>query len=183
MSVYSGMSSSACGCDDTALVSPLMPVSRAIETGLSMACNVGEVEVVALEQARGRVLARPVRAQQDMPGFDNSGMDGYAICTRDMRSAKTPVLPVQGTSAAGDAVTQLAAGTGMQHKTGRCECRPATLVGYGSDGLEVISTGSRTHSAQLAPLAHADGLVLIPAEVECLKQGDLMEFLPFAASA
>jgi molybdopterin molybdotransferase len=69
----------------------------------------------------------------------------------------------------------------LHHKPGRCEYRPARITGYGSDGLEVVTTGTRTHSAQLGPLAEADGLVLIPAEVDCLEMGDLLEFLPFPA--
>jgi len=69
----------------------------------------------------------------------------------------------------------------LHHKPGRCEYRPARIAGYGSDGLEVVSTGARTHSAQLGPLAGADGFVLIPAEVDCLQQGDLAEFLPISA--
>ena len=67
------------------------------------------------------------------------------------------------------------------HKPGRCEYRPARITGYGSDGLEVVTTGTGTFSAQLGPLAESDGLVLIPAEVDRLEKGDLLEFLPFPA--
>jgi len=427
MSVYSAMVSSDCGCDDAALVAPLMTVPNALEVGLGMAGQVAETEPVPLHLARGRVLARPVRAQADMPAFDNSGMDGYALCTQDLVPGEASGLPVQAVSAAGDGVAELAPGTAMRiftgapvpkgadavvmqehtkregdtisltripepgenirrqgedmrradrvldaarlldpkaiaacagagvgqvdvwrrlrvalvltgdeltkagealqggaiwdvntpmlcsliecgwavvseirqvaddrtamiaaldelagrvdmivtsggvsvgdrdhvkpalkalgakigvsgvaikpgkpitlsvlggtmvvslpgnpvsafvtwvvfgapiaarmagltgqtgtgqprrhvradqalhHKPGRCEYRPARIAGYGSDGLEVVSTGTGTHSAQLGPLAEADGLVLIPVGVDCLNQGDLMEFLPFPA--
>ncbi len=43
---------------------------------------VGEEEV-ALEDALGRVLADDVRAAVDVPGFDRSNMDGFAVRARD----------------------------------------------------------------------------------------------------
>lgn len=58
------------------------------------------VETVALRAARGRVLAADVFAGRNLPGFDNSAMDGYAA-----RSAELPgTLPVAFTVAAGDAL-------------------------------------------------------------------------------
>ncbi len=426
MSVYDLDTSSACGCDDPELVSPLMPVQEALRIGLGLVTPANDTELVTLDQVRGRVLAQPVRARADMPGFDNSGMDGYALNTGNIGSG---TLPLSGLIAAGDGVADLAPGTAMRiftgapvprgadtvvmqeqveisgqgivlrklprpgenirrqgedlkrddvvldagrmigckeiaaaagagvgrmtvlrrirvallltgdelapagtpltggtiwdvntpmlralidcamgdvvavsqvpddraamaaaleelastvdlivtsggvsvgerdhvkpalnslgakvavsgvaikpgkpvtlsrlgravvvslpgnpvaafvtwhvfgapiaaklaglaeagltraaprrrhvradaalrHKVGRCEYRPAKIAGYGSDGLEVVSCGTATHSAQLAPLAGADGLVLIPAEVDRLDKGDLMEFLPFPA--
>jgi len=424
MSVYAPIASPACGCDDADIASPLMPVSKALEAGLKMVTPVSGVETVGIHEARGRVLARPVRAQADMPAFDNSGMDGYAVCTTGLVQGEPLQLTVRGISVAGNVPVSLASGTAMRiytgapvprgadavikqeqtkgcgdgiilsrapepgenirrqgedicssekvieagrllgpkaiaacagagvgqvsvrprirvalvptgdeltpageplgggaiwdvntpmlraliesdraivdrvcqvkdertalaamldelagqvdlivtsggvsvgdrdhvkpaleqlgaligvsgvaikpgkpvtlsrlrdtmvvslpgnpvsafvtwkvfgapitarmaglggsrharrhvhadkalrHKTGRCEYRPARIVGYGSDGLEVVSTGTSTHSARLGPLAEADGLVLIPADTECLNTGELMEFLPFEA--
>ena len=55
-------------------------------------------ERVALREARGRVLADDVMAARDLPGFDNSAMDGYAA-----RAAELPgTLEVAFTIAAGD---------------------------------------------------------------------------------
>jgi len=118
MSVYTTMVSPDCGCDDTALVAPLMTVSDALETGLAMVAKVEATETVPLHLARGRILARPVQAQADMPGFDNSGMDGYALCTKDLIPGRALVLPVQAVSAAGDAVVPLVSGTAMRIYTG-----------------------------------------------------------------
>ena len=50
-----------------------------------------------LRAARGLVLAQPVASAVDLPGFDNSAMDGYAVRAADVAgaSAETPVtLPV-----------------------------------------------------------------------------------------
>ena len=55
--------------------------------------------------ALGLVLARDVVAAVDLPGFDNSAMDGYAVRAAELvgATADTPVvLPVAGDVAAGD---------------------------------------------------------------------------------
>jgi molybdopterin molybdotransferase len=71
------------------------------------------------------------------------------------------------------------AATALSHKPGRCEYRPARITGYDGDGHQLIACADHMHSANLGPLAGADGLVLIPGDVEHLRQGDLLEFLPF----
>src|ERR1044071_1299812 len=58
------------------------------------------VETVALTEAHGRVLAEDVRADIDLPPFDRSRMDGYAVRSADV--AKAPVkLHLIGEVAAG----------------------------------------------------------------------------------
>jgi molybdopterin molybdotransferase len=55
------------------------------------------VEEVAIAAAAGRVLAQEARAAVDLPPFDSSAMDGYAV-----RASDTPGrLPIGGQSAAG----------------------------------------------------------------------------------
>ncbi|TNM41155.1 molybdopterin molybdotransferase MoeA [Nocardioides albidus] len=51
-------------------------------------------EVVAVDEARERVLAEPVTAPEPLPAFDNSGMDGYAVRAVDVATA-TPDSPVR----------------------------------------------------------------------------------------
>src|SRR5690349_7921712 len=51
-------------------------------------------ERVALTAASGRMLATPLVAPHDMPPFDQSLMDGYALRSRDTRAA-TPAQPVR----------------------------------------------------------------------------------------
>lgn len=50
-------------------------------------------ETVPTEAALGRVLAEPVRAAVDLPPWDNSAMDGYALRAADVVGA-TPERPV-----------------------------------------------------------------------------------------
>jgi molybdopterin molybdotransferase len=49
-------------------------------------------EAVALERALGRVLAADVVSRDDVPAFDNSAMDGFALRAADTADA-TPDLP------------------------------------------------------------------------------------------
>ncbi|PJW28063.1 molybdopterin molybdenumtransferase, partial [Escherichia coli] len=42
---------------------------------------------VPLAEALGRVLAADVVATVDLPGFDNSAMDGYAVRSSDVAGA------------------------------------------------------------------------------------------------
>ena len=61
-----------------------------------------EAEVVPLEEADGRVLAEAARAAVDLPPFESSAMDGFAL-----RSQDTPgELPIVARIAAGVPVTR-----------------------------------------------------------------------------
>ena len=62
-------------------------------------------EQVAVSNAHGRILAETLSSPSDLPPFDNSAMDGYAIRSDDVPNATTdkPVrLRVLGTVAAGN---------------------------------------------------------------------------------
>jgi len=74
-----------------------------------------EAEPVPLEDAAGRVTAGPATARVDLPPFDSSAMDGFAV-----RSEDTPgTLPVVARIPAGrPAERELAAGEAMGIATG-----------------------------------------------------------------
>jgi molybdopterin molybdotransferase len=75
-----------------------------------------------LDEVAGLVLAEAVNAAADVPGFDNSSMDGYAVRRDDLRgaSADAPiVLPVIADIAAGSThSTVVAPGTVARIMTG-----------------------------------------------------------------
>ncbi len=54
---------------------------------------------VSLFEAAGRITAKPINSPLDVPSFDNSAMDGYAVRLAD--SAADRVLPVAGKAFAG----------------------------------------------------------------------------------
>ncbi|MBT2771142.1 molybdopterin molybdotransferase MoeA [Halomonas sp. ISL-60] len=74
-----------CQCAD--LVTPgLLDLFEARQRLIDAATPINAVENVTLEQAAGRVLAETVVAPLDMPGVDNSAMDGYALRLADYQA-------------------------------------------------------------------------------------------------
>ena len=59
------------------------------------------VESVPLGEAQGRILAEPLIAALDLPGFDNAAVDGYAVRFADLAHDAETVLPIAGRVAAG----------------------------------------------------------------------------------
>jgi molybdopterin molybdotransferase len=76
----------------------LLPVEEARNRILSNAKPLAP-ENVPLEQALGRVLAKPLSAKRDQPPFNSSAMDGYAVRSE----GTTTEFKLIGTSAAGHA--------------------------------------------------------------------------------
>jgi molybdopterin molybdotransferase len=75
-------------------------------------------EMVATERALGRVLAQDQRSPINVPGADNSAMDGYALASRDLGCAGEFRLVVSQRIAAGQVGTPLAPGTAARIFTG-----------------------------------------------------------------
>jgi molybdopterin molybdotransferase len=75
-------------------------------------------ERVALDDACGRVLAEEVVSPVDLPPFDYSAMDGYAVRTRDFSGIGPWRLPVLGESRTGAAPAPLTAGHATRIFTG-----------------------------------------------------------------
>ncbi len=74
----------------------LLPVNDASERILKSFQPL-EKTYISLDESVGRVLAEDIRAKTDIPLFDNSSMDGFALRTADVNSAceTTPsILPV-----------------------------------------------------------------------------------------
>ena len=97
--------------------SALIPLEKALDFLLKTVKENSEVIDVALPDALGCVLAASQRAGFDVPDFDNSAMDGYAVNTRDT-VASACRLPVSQIIAAGHNGTPLQAGTAARIFTG-----------------------------------------------------------------
>jgi molybdopterin molybdotransferase len=74
---------------DEELRRPLLPYLDALEQIVSAFAPLPP-EDVPLERARGLILAEAIVSDIDVPGFDNSAMDGYAIRSAD--TARQPVV-------------------------------------------------------------------------------------------
>jgi len=86
-------------CDTTALLAyddALAQLTGSLQT-------LAAITDVPLLQARGRVLARSIDADIDVPGCAMSSMDGYAISTADLGATALTQLPLAQRIAAGDA--------------------------------------------------------------------------------
>lgn len=83
-----------------------------------------------------------------------------------------------GLSDPGPARTLAALGAPIRHKPGRCEYRPARLPGHDARGVAQVICLDGAGSHRVAQLAGADALVMIPADVEAMSRGDLVEVLP-----
>lgn len=77
----------------------LMPVEQALETMLSSVFVITDTDTVTLHQALGRIVSQPVHSTLDVPGYDNSAMDGYAVRASEAQNGAR--LTVAGVAAAG----------------------------------------------------------------------------------
>jgi molybdopterin molybdotransferase len=84
-----------------------LPFADAVQRVLALALAPAPLrgENVPLAGCAGRVLAQTVPARLDLPGFDQSAMDGYAV--RAAEIMPDAVLPVTGRTAAGAAPGRL----------------------------------------------------------------------------
>ncbi len=108
---------SECGCGSIPVSGPLKTPEEALELLLSSIKPVTEIEQVPISEALGRVLAGPVFSQTDVPPWDNSAMDGYAISTADL-TQENSTLPVSQRIPAGVAGDPLQPGTAARIFTG-----------------------------------------------------------------
>lgn len=77
----------------------MIPVSKAIKIVTKETRPLG-VEKIALEESVGRVLAEDIVSDTDLPPFDRSQMDGYAVKAADTKNSPV-TLKLVGESAAG----------------------------------------------------------------------------------
>jgi len=120
------------------------------------------VETVHLPKALGRVLAEDLFAQEDLPRFDKSAMDGYAVRSADLAGAsqfKPAVLQL----------TQAELVSGMQAK----QVWTGNPIPQGADAVVMIENTEKRGGelevwSQLAPWAN------ISKAGEDTKKGDLV---------
>jgi molybdopterin molybdotransferase len=92
----------------------LLPIEDA-RAAIASSCRALPAEPVPVEDAAGRVLAEDVRAATDVPRFDNSAMDGFAVRS----DASSGPLAVVGESRAGlPAAVALRPGEAIRISTG-----------------------------------------------------------------
>jgi len=80
---------------------PARSVDEAIAALLRAARPIEDTELLATADVLGRVLAIDVQADSDLPRFDNSAVDGYALAAADVPFALADGVPVSGRYPAG----------------------------------------------------------------------------------
>ena len=113
---------------------------------------VAGTQPVPLHEADGRILADDVIAAIDLPPFDNSAVDGYAVRLADLADAS--VLPVVGRLAAGEpAIDALPPGTARRIFTGAALPQGADTV-FMQEDVRVGAEGCVRFPAGLRPGAN-----------------------------
>ncbi|HJL17887.1 MAG TPA: molybdopterin molybdotransferase MoeA, partial [Sandaracinaceae bacterium LLY-WYZ-13_1] len=148
---------------------PIIPIADAIDQLLPRFEPL-PAERVPLDRALGRFLAAPLAVREDVPGFDNSAMDGYAVLASDVAgaSADAPIaLPVLGESRAGGPPPgALREGTAMRIFTG-------AAVPEGADAI-VIQEDTERKDQQLSVRASSAPGKHIRRRAEVLAAGDVL---------
>jgi len=97
----------------------LMSIEAALDHVAAHVPPIADIERVAITAADGRVLARALLAPIDLPAFDNSAVDGYAVAHASLAADGPTVLPIAGRIAAGHGAGHAAAaGTAVRIFTG-----------------------------------------------------------------
>ena len=141
----------------------LVPPDRAREVLDSLDVD-PDSERVALEAARGRVLAERVDATVDVPGFDRASMDGYAVRARDTFGADEadPVaLSLAGAVHAGEKPTaSVGSGAAVEVSTG-------AVMPPGADAVVKVEETTETDGgvAVRTSVAPGDDVMLAGADV------------------
>lgn len=143
---------------------PLLPFDEAKRLVLEAMPPTTRIESAAIADALGRVAAEDVRAPIDVPGFDRSAMDGYAVRAADTSKAKA------GAPARLRIVGAAHAGAPLSRSLGKGECAEIATgapVPPGADAVVMVER-TRRHGEE----AWVEGAVA-PGENVSSRGGDL----------
>jgi molybdopterin molybdotransferase len=145
----------------------VIPVEAALEIVLASAPRLASEEV-PLDEALGRVLQEDVASDVDMPPFDRSAMDGFAVRAEDVAAAPV-ILPVAGMLRAGQhPEAPLAPGQAIQIMTGAPVPSGATAV------QQVEKTRSLDGGARVEILAAVEAGVNVARRGSEVRVGDVV---------
>ncbi|WP_216831299.1 molybdopterin molybdotransferase MoeA [Alkalihalobacterium elongatum] len=66
-----------------------IPVKDAVNKIMDLVKRSGEIEYVAIEECLGRYLGQPLKADHDVPPFNRSPYDGFALRSEDTKAASS----------------------------------------------------------------------------------------------
>ena len=147
----------------------MITVDEALKIVLDNVASLG-VERASIVDASGRVLAEEIRSSRDIPGFDNSAMDGYAVRAADVEAASEsdPVrLTVLETVGAG-VIPSLRVGHGQAVRT-----MTGAPIADGADAIVPVER-TRGTETEIEILAPAEKGAFVRPRGEDLKRGELV---------
>ncbi|WP_213132146.1 molybdopterin molybdotransferase MoeA [Citrobacter sp. FP75] len=146
----------------------LMPLETALSQMLSRITPLTAVETLPLVECFGRVLATDIASPIDVPGFDNSAMDGYAVRLADLQSGQP--LAVTGKAFAGQPFHgEWPAGTCIRIMTGApvpAGCEAVVMqeqTEQTDDGIRFTAEVRSGQNIRLRGEDIANGAVVFPA--------------------
>lgn len=148
----------------------LVPRETALELLLSSVKPIDRVELVPIERAVGRVLARDLVSSVDVPPFDRAAMDGYAVRAEDTYGASEfnpKALKLVGVLRAGESTSK---------RLGRSECiRIATgcPVPPGADAI-VMAEFAEEKNGEVHIYKAVHPLENVSLKGEDIKKGDVI---------
>lgn len=105
--------------DCFAFSGPLLPVDELERIIAERIAPVAGIETVHVSKARGRTLAADVMAPIDLPPFDNSAVDGYAVRFSDLSTqTETELIVADRVQAGSAAANPVATGAAIRIFTG-----------------------------------------------------------------
>jgi molybdopterin molybdotransferase len=134
----------------------MISVPEALATILERVQPLG-TETIDLRQARGRVLARDILADQDLPGLPRSSVDGYAVIAGDPSSEREVLEEV---TAGRLAHAQVRPGTAVRIMTGGTLPEGADAVVMVEDVEETDGRAMLQHRPRQGENVHPPGMDL-----------------------
>ena len=136
----------------------VVPVSKAIAVVKSLARTAGD-EHVPLEHAWGRILADDIRADGDIPGFDRSVVDGFAVRASDTTGAGEAIPSILRSRGK----VEMGRGDKVQIRTGECVYVPTGgVLPKGADAVVMVENSEEVGDEILIkkPVAHGENVLL-----------------------
>lgn len=136
----------------------VVPVSEAIAAVLRIAPAPVQ-ETIPLESSAGRVLAADVRSDMDIPGFDRSVVDGYAVRAADTTGASDPIPAMLHTKGR----VEMGCHPGTEIRPGECIYVPTGgVLPSGADAMVMVENTEQAGGDVLVrkPVAHGENVLL-----------------------
>jgi len=119
---------------------PVIGVDEALEVVLGAVSPLPPA-TVPLEDSAGRFLAEEIRASVDMPPFDRSAMDGYALRSADAGKAPVDLEVIEEIAAGHDATRPVGAGQASRIMTG-------AAIPQGADAVVMVEATQELESGR-----------------------------------